>query len=335
MKKKINSIRVKLFLILTASILSIVVLLILVNTFIYEPFYSYSKQNSLLDTYKKINNYYNEGAQNVNIHLELEKLAETNGIDIIIKSNEGILMFATNKDFLTNIAQIDISQDKGIFKIFNNEDVLYSNENTIIKTVNDKATGINYMVLSGKLDNGNGLYMRLPLASIQESAKISNTFLYMTGICIICISAVLIPFISRRFTNPILELDSIAKKMANLDFSKKYRVKDTDDEINNLGRSINRMSSQLEKTIRKLQETNAALEKDIEKKSKIDEMRKQFISDVSHELKTPIALIQGYAEGLKENVNTDEESRKFYAEVILDEASKMDQLVKKHGYAWP
>ena len=329
MKKKINSIRVKLFLILTASILSIVVLLILVNTFIYEPFYSYSKQNSLLDTYKKINNYYNEGAQNVNIHLELEKLAETNGIDIIIKSNEGILMFATNKDFLTNIAQIDISQDKGIFKIFNNEDVLYSNENTIIKTVNDKATGINYMVLSGKLDNGNGLYMRLPLASIQESAKISNTFLYMTGICIICISAVLIPFISRRFTNPILELDSIAKKMANLDFSKKYRVKDTDDEINNLGRSINRMSSQLEKTIRKLQETNAALEKDIEKKSKIDEMRKQFISDVSHELKTPIALIQGYAEGLKENVNTDEESRKFYAEVILDEASKMDQLVKK------
>ena len=48
-------------------------------------------------------------------------------------------------------------------------------------------------------------------------------------------------------------------------------------------------------------------------------MRKQFISDVSHELKTPIALIQGYAEGLKENVNSDEESRKFYADVIIDE----------------
>ena len=48
-------------------------------------------------------------------------------------------------------------------------------------------------------------------------------------------------------------------------------------------------------------------------------MRKQFISDVSHELKTPIALIQGYSEGLIENVNNDEESRKFYADVILDE----------------
>ena len=58
-------------------------------------------------------------------------------------------------------------------------------------------------------------------------------------------------------------------------------------------------------------------------------MRKQFISDVSHELKTPISLIQGYAEGLVENVNSDEENRKFYAEVILDEANKMDKLVKR------
>ena len=58
-------------------------------------------------------------------------------------------------------------------------------------------------------------------------------------------------------------------------------------------------------------------------------MRKQFISDVSHELKTPIALIQGYAEGLIENVSTDEESRRFYAEVILDETNKMDRLVKQ------
>ena len=89
------------------------------------------------------------------------------------------------------------------------------------------------------------------------------------------------------------------------------------------------MSYKLEETIKQLQKNNMELERDIEEKSKIDEMRKQFISDVSHELKTPIALIQGYSEGLIENVNSDEESRKFYADVILDEANKMDQLVKK------
>lgn len=89
------------------------------------------------------------------------------------------------------------------------------------------------------------------------------------------------------------------------------------------------MSDKLEITIKQLRDNNIELEKDIEEKSKIDEMRKQFISDVSHELKTPIALIQGYAEGLIENVNDDEESRKFYAEVILDESNKMDALVKQ------
>ena len=117
--------------------------------------------------------------------------------------------------------------------------------------------------------------------------------------------------------------------MANLDFSKKYRISESSDEINELGKSINKMSDKLERTIKQLRSNNNQLEKDIEEKSKIDEMRKQFISDVSHELKTPIALIQGYAEGLVENVNDDEESRKYYAEVILDESNKMDKLVRQ------
>jgi signal transduction histidine kinase len=117
--------------------------------------------------------------------------------------------------------------------------------------------------------------------------------------------------------------------MSNLDFSHKYKLTGVDDEINDLGKSINVMSDKLERTINQLRGTNIELEKDIEEKSKLDEMRKSFISDVSHELKTPIALIQGYSEGLLENVNTDEESRRFYAEVILDESNKMDKLVKQ------
>ena len=117
--------------------------------------------------------------------------------------------------------------------------------------------------------------------------------------------------------------------MSNLDFSQKYIISENKDEIDNLGMSINKLSDKLENTIKQLKTTNLELEKDVEEKSHIDEMRKSFISDVSHELKTPIALIQGYSEGLIENVNTDEESRKYYAEVILDEATKMDKLVKQ------
>ena len=116
--------------------------------------------------------------------------------------------------------------------------------------------------------------------------------------------------------------------MSKLEFSMKYIEKNTGDEIDDLGKCINKVSEEFESIIKKLKKNNLELERDIEQKSKIDEMRKRFMSDVSHELKTPISLIQGYAEGLVENVNTDEESKNFYAEVILDEANKMDKLVK-------
>ena len=85
----------------------------------------------------------------------------------------------------------------------------------------------------------------------------------------------------------------------------------------------------LQETISELKTANNELQSDIEKKEQIDEMRKEFLSNVSHELKTPIALIQGYAEGLKECINDDPESREFYCEVIMDESSKMNQMVKK------
>ena len=153
------------------------------------------------------------------------------------------------------------------------------------------------------------------------------------GIIIAFITAVLgsifVFFIVRSYTKPIEELEKIAQNIAKLDFSKKYRVRGTGDEIDNLGISINKLSQEFEETLKEMQKANNDLEKDIENKSKIDEMRKQFISDVSHELKTPISIIQGYAEGLVENVNTDEESKNFYANVILDEANKMDKLVKR------
>lgn len=154
-------------------------------------------------------------------------------------------------------------------------------------------------------------------------------FLGIVGSISILIGGIAVWIITEIFTRPIEKLDKIARNIAKLDFSEKYELRGTEDEVDNLGKSINELSMELENTIGKMKKANIDLERDIEKKSKIDEMRRQFVSDVSHELKTPISLIQGYAEGLVENVNTDEENKNFYANVILDEANKMDQLVKR------
>jgi len=127
-----------------------------------------------------------------------------------------------------------------------------------------------------------------------------------------------------------LELAQIARKMSELDFETKFEVDSEDeDEIAVLGNSINSLSEKLERTISELKGANIELQNDIERKTQMDEVRKEFLSNVTHELKTPIALIQGYAEGLKDNINEDPESREFYCEVIIDEATKMNKMVKK------
>ena len=324
-REALKSVRVKLFITLSFVILLIILFLIIVNNVVFGQFYLFSKTRALKSVYITVNNYYNSSVD-IDIESELEKISVQNNFDILIKNNQNVSIYTSNKDFFSTLGQMN-AMSNGLYD--NTGEIIEQNEDMTIRRIKDTKNGITYILLSGVLDNGYLLYVRIPITSIQESVKISNNFLYLMAGFAILIAAVIVSFVSRKFADPISELNAIAKKMANLDFSHKYRITGADDEINNLGKSINAMSDKLEKTIKQLRDTNIELEKDIEEKSKIDEMRKSFISDVSHELKTPIALIQGYSEGLLENVNTDEESRKFYAEVILDETNKMDKLVKQ------
>ena len=324
LKESFKSVKVKLFLTLCLTILIIIIFLIGVNSFALEKFYLYSKQNTLEDVYNQLNDYYNGNDHELDLEKEMERIAIKNNFDILIKDEDNINIYSSSNDFYYVIDSIIGTSDNQRTK-----EILVSRDNYTIRLQKDFKNGLNYIMLLGMLDNGYNVFIRVPMTSIQDSVTISNNFLILMAGFTILIAAVIVSIISKKFTEPILELNKIAKKMANLDFSHKYRVKDVDDEINNLGKSINLMSDKLEATIKQLRSTNIELEKDIEEKSQIDEMRKTFISDVSHELKTPIALIQGYSEGLLENVNNDDESRKFYAEVILDEANKMNKLVQQ------
>lgn len=331
LKKVFKSVRAKLFLTLCVVILMLIGFFIIINNAVLEALYYYNKKESTLETY----NYINENLSKIleeekeKYELELEKIAINNNFEILIIGTDNNLVYSTNKNFVEDFGEINEIKYEVKYSIFNKSEILYSKENITIRRIKDKKNGIPYILLDGKLDSGDKIYIRLPITPIQDSVNISNRFIYIIGIATIVLGAIAITFITERFTKPIEELNDIANEMSNLNFKRKYRINDSEDEIDELGKSINTLSDKLEETINQLKVNNSELEKDIEEKSKIDEMRKQFISDVSHELKTPIALIQGYAEGLVENVNTDEENRKFYSEVILDEANKMDKLVKR------
>ena len=323
LKKRYNSIRYKLFGTLAVAVIIIILFLIILNNIVLESFYLYTKQGALIDIFNEVNKAYNTNQSEKFITNLLSGYAAKSNYDIILETQDGINLYTSNENFIQTIDEIND------MRIENKKNIIYANKNMNIKKVKDPKDNNAYILLSGYLDNNYNLYIRMPVSSIQESVRISNTFLYLIGAITLVIAGILITFISKRFTEPIEELNDIAEKMSKLDFSKKFHPKDVDDEINTLGKSINIMSDKLEATIEQLRNSNIELEKDIEEKSQIEQMRTQFISDVSHELKTPIALIQGYAEGLVENVNTDDENRQFYANVILDEANKMDKLVKQ------
>lgn len=268
-----------------------------------------------------------EDTQEYTLLRMIREYGEKNNINmVLIDSNTGatILGAGRDSDYLVQKVQryvLGISDKKTV--------VLKKHENYVIESNYDSRSRAGYMESWGFLSDNNTLFiMSMPLASIRESVELTNRFTTCVGLISLAFGSILMYFVTDRVTKPLLRLALLSERMSELDFDVKYEG-DSRDEIGVLGRSMNTLSDKLKETIGALQDANRQLQHDIEEKIQIDEMRKEFIANVSHELKTPIALIQGYAEGLGEGMCEDKESRDYYCEVIVDEAGKMNKMVKQ------
>lgn len=364
-----KSLRVKLSITLMTTVLITMLISVLINNIFLVDYYISGKKKALIQAFTQINQMYTtfgwseeddkdapktyayinpwrnyEAALNlddfVDMELALEQISQNNNIGILlyrIQSKYTVnqktvydmrVLFASsgnNGVSDSNVENFNLYRD---YIQAEDSERLSENEDYLLEKVYVQRLDASYIYLLGNTDNGDFVMLRASIESIQESALISNQFFVYVTICICILSFLAMLLISKRFTGQILDLAQIAQKMSRLDFEEKYDVT-TEDEIGILGDSINTLSETLEKTLGELKSANVQLKRELEQKVQIDEMRKEFLSNVSHELKTPIALIQGYAEGLQENIIDDEESRAFYCDVIIDEASKMNLLVKK------
>ena len=310
--KKIHSLRHQ----ITAYFIGLLFLSILTITVIngafLEKYYVTKKIDVLLDLRttlentdidKMMNSDSSEGSES--IPDEIQRACSRNNLSwvIIDSSNTSWLSWGENEKMLQSklfgyVYDLDEDGDKSR--------TLKQGDNYTIQQSHDRFAGMDYVECWGQLDDEHYFIIRTPLESIRESANISNKFYFAVGLAIIVVSGLMIMLVTKRITRPISELTDLSKKMSDLDFEAKYESK-VGNEIDVLGDNFNRMSSQLETTISELKSANNELQRDIEDKIKIDKMRKEFLDNVSHELKTPIALIQGYAEGLKENISDDPE----------------------------
>ena len=327
-----TSIRRRLFFFMAGLVVLVTVFGWLTNSLFLEKFYFFSKKETLIRSFEAINLLYNSQKSDSlpetdnDLELELEKLQSNQGMSLVIFDQHLNALYYTWKNTVTiGGRQLLVPGFTGIDRYILNEE---NRPRYILQQNYEARMETEYLDLLGTLDNGLYALLRLPIQSITESVDIANKFLIFTGLISIIFSGFISARIAVQIARPIKEVQNIARDMANLDFSRRIQIRG-DDEIGSLAASFNTLSDKLESTISQLKDTNQKLEEDIKYISSLDEKRQEFLSSVSHELKTPIALIQGYAEALEENVVTSQEDRQYYLNVITDEADRMNQLVRK------
>lgn len=199
----------------------------------------------------------------------------------------------------------------------------------LIKVYNSVNIDVDFLVCYFHLPGGERMEVYMQVSNVISTTKIDFVVAFMFLMFALFIGFIALIFYLRRFSKPIDNMCTITARMSNFDFSQKCPPTKL-VEMTQLSESINTLSDTLDKALADLNEKNKKLQHDIENERTIDNLRQTFISGISHELKTPIAIIQGYAEGAKmfyESGNA--ETAEQYCDIIAQEAVRMNNMVMK------
>ena len=254
----------------------------------------------------------------------LSDINEKYNFDVEIYNTSGRILYTTHG-----------SQMMDYFSLKNDKFVMAHEEMTAVKS-EQLSDGIvfetavrrfdkqEFLLCTKQLDNGLTAEVRVQKQLISNSAAVANEFIAIVSVICFLVSVIWVLLLSRQISKPISEMNETTRDMARLNFKRKLKI-NRSDEIGQLAASVNELSASLDTALTDLKATNEKLKSDIELERQLDVMRRGFVANVSHELKTPIAIISGYAEGLKLNINA--ESREEYCNTIIDESRRMNKLV--------
>lgn len=329
-----------------------ILLLWIANVFLLEDYYINQQKKVLLENYASFNALSEE---ELDASIDIYKRVESaSNVDIIITDNETDLVYSSSNlygnEMILNriIATMEDSdtvplprmgmafskkqdqmsppsQNTRSPKAFPNEEII--NDLISYSTGKDPISSEESIALVGTLDNGYAINLRVPLTSIQASIDVVNRFLLLIGGVVMVLAFGLTYLFSSFFTKPIKEISRVTGHMKNLEFGEACEVT-SKDELGALATNVNDMSLVLSSTISNLNHTNEELAVEVDARKKLDDKRRQLLNNVSHELKTPLSLMEGYAEALKLRLHTDPERVDFYCDVIIDETEKMNLLVQ-------
>lgn len=319
-------IRRKLFLQIGGLVILLVCLMFMANTLLLEPFYINRQKKQLLADFEKI-----DALDTLDVATHINQLVAIEAIsraDLIITNQEGQILYTSNPHIKRTPPQEGFSsmtEKKPPPAQVTQVDVVSESVKIILATDDD--LDVRNLVLVGSLSNGLFIELRIPIASIHASINLMNQFVLMTGLLLFLLSLVVAYVISITFTKPIRDMNASTMRLKQLDFKTHLEVT-SNDELGQLAESINELSVVLSQTISRLNTQNQQLAHEIKEKTKLDNKRKELLNNVSHELKTPLALMHGYAEALQLNVVMDPDKIHLYADIIHEETQKMTAIIE-------
>lgn len=247
---------------------------------------------------------------------------ENNNLRFRIRDENFDLLYATNKMPQSEGG----ASGSGSWSGFDRQRMLkYSDD---ARAVYEKSGSVGRVILRGRhVLDGVTYYIMITESTyvIDRSADYAEHVLLIVLLVFLLLGTVCVRILARGIGRPVADAARIARKIADKDFSERIEGQTKYQELNELGESINEMSDQLQNYIRDLETYNRLLQEDNQRRAELEQHRKRFVNNVSHELKTPLAIISGQTELL--SLSRDDEKRQQYCASVLEEVNRMSDML--------
>lgn len=321
----------KIFAITLSLLIGLMGITLIFQLLFFQQFYEQRKQSNLTAEITKFKTMYSyQLSDKTTITNALSAIEARTNSKIVIESNDGNLLYLANGtnnkptgdptdfDFCREL----IENSSLVSEVKDYDEV--KSQTFYNKSSSTKKIGV-ISAISSNEKNDSIIVAVASIQPITEASSVIAEFYSYIFLGFLLVAIILSLVYSQFISKPLVKMNRIAKKMAKLDFEEKCKVTSS-DEIGSLGSTLNFLSEKLDSSLEDLRFKNKKLQDDIILERKLETMRKDFVDSVSHELKTPIGIIEGYAEGIRDGIVKDQDIVS-YLDIIIDESKKMGILV--------